>query len=452
MTREDRFEFSADARYRTIPEDRILEILLLSGWAFEISEGKRDDALRESRSALDRWVDLGLPFARSALGERLFDSAEVVNFLKWVGLFRGDRFWEDRFVATGRRLAVSVYAPDAATADPPHLSGLRPKRFDVTLRREFNLAGRQPSGRARLRLPLPIDDEGLRDLEFSILPPGIGDDRETFVTPGRLDAVLRAPAGLTAALGIKASFTAFPAPGAPGSLDPAERELYTRPSEGLIQVTPHVAALAEGLAGSEREPLALAGRFWSYIIDNLFCGVVRYEELPSGRPLDFVLAAGWFDCQLGSALLAALCRARKIPARVNSGHLLYELAPTYHYWVEIWCGDLGWLPFDLLSWDLSAGGRDRAWKDYFFGRLDYRFKTERLPRLFTGLSPVRLPPAWRILLRPLESGIEIGFVAVPSGEAVFTDQISVTQTRAAGGHAAGLESTPPIVNASPLLP
>ncbi|SFK35550.1 transglutaminase-like domain-containing protein [Methylocapsa palsarum] len=423
------FTFAPDGRYRAIPEGRILEILLLSGWAYEIREGERDAAVRETQSALDGWVDLGLPFERSARGERLFDPTEVVNFLKWAGLFHGDRFWEARFVSTGRRLTHSFLSPNSATNDPPQLSDLPPRAFAVVLRREFNLEGAPSSRRLRLRLPLPIEDDNLGDLQISILPHGFMDEFRTIVTPGRLDALIHAPIGPAVSLGFEATFTACAASAAPGSLASAERDLYTRPSEGLIQLTPRIAALAERLAGAEREPLRLVERFWSYMIENLFCGAVRYEELPATRPLDFVLEKGWFDCQLGSALLAGLCRSRGIPARINSGHLLYPLAPTNHYWVEIWCGDAGWLPFDLLAWDLSARGRDSAWKDHFLGRLDYRFKTERLPRLFTGLSPVKLPLAWRILLRPLKEGVEIGFAALPSGEAVFTDRISVTQTR-----------------------
>ena len=45
----------------------------------------------------------------------------------------------------------------------------------------------------------------------------------------------------------------------------------------------------------------------------------------------------------------------------------------------------------------SAGGRDAEWRDIFTGAIDYRMKTEVLPRVFTGLSTIRLPPAWRMM-------------------------------------------------------
>ena len=51
-------------------------------------------------------------------------------------------------------------------------------------------------------------------------------------------------------------------------------------------------------------------RFWDFILDRLISGIMHYDELDVPYPADQVLDSGWFDCQLGSALLAALCRAR----------------------------------------------------------------------------------------------------------------------------------------------
>ncbi|NDP42265.1 MAG: hypothetical protein GZ089_06040, partial [Aromatoleum sp.] len=53
-----------DVRYRSVEEARIIDYLLLCGWAREVRGGDRDAAEREARAALDRWASLGLPFAR----------------------------------------------------------------------------------------------------------------------------------------------------------------------------------------------------------------------------------------------------------------------------------------------------------------------------------------------------------------------------------------------------
>jgi hypothetical protein len=155
------------------------------------------------------------------------------------------------------------------------------------------------------------------------------------------------------------------------------------------------------------------------------CGVVSYDQLDPARPLDWVLERGWFDCQLGAALIVAVCRARGVPARLAGGYLLYPTAPAVHYWAEVWLEDCGWAPFDLLTWGLSRGGRDRLWRDHFFGRLDHRMTTQRLPRLFSGAGSVRLPNAWRILARGADEGIQADLYDARSGELTYQEFVAV---------------------------
>jgi hypothetical protein len=171
------------------------------------------------------------------------------------------------------------------------------------------------------------------------------------------------------------------------------------------------------------------------MLDRLTCGVVHYDQLDVMPATDWVLETGWFDCQLGSALLVALCRAKGIPARIVSGYLLYAPSPSPHFWAEVWVEGRGWVPLDTLCSDLSARGRDRPWRDYFAGQLDYRMKTQCFPRLFNSSPTFRLPPAWHLLVRPEGEGAEIGFFANDSGSLVYRDRISV---RPEGGPAAGL--------------
>ncbi len=143
-----------------------------------------------------------------------------------------------------------------------------------------------------------------------------------------------------------------------------------------------------------------------------------------------MLESGWFDCQLGSALLVALCRASGIPARVVGGYLVYAASPSHHWWAEAWLPDRGWVPLDTICADLSFRGRDAAWRDYFLGEVDYRMTTECLPRLFSRSPGLRLPVAWRTLARADGDVIEIGFHAADTGELVYRDRIACAVTRA----------------------
>jgi len=430
----------AEARYRVVGESRIIEMLLLQGWAFEVRNGERAAAQREAAGALAHWVRLGLRFATASDGWRLYDPAEVVNFFKWAGLNRGDPFYVERFIAQGHAMVLDFHGAGASVASPPSPAALGPRRLRVTLRREFDLRGAARGARVLLRLPTPLEDDAATDIALRFLvPPEIIADVAR--APGRLDARLAAPGAPTLTLGVEATFTARPtAPGAsPAPLAAVDRELYTRVGEGLLRISRRVASLAAALGGSEQAPAVLVRRFWDFIADEIAIGAVHYDELDAAAPLDLVLERRLADCQLASALLAALCRARGVPARVVSGYLVYPVSPGYHFWAEVWLPDRGWTPFDSMAIDHSARGRDPAWRDYFFGCLDYRMKTQCLPRVFNLAPSVRFPPAWHVLVRPEGAGTEIGTFANDTGALVYRDWVEIADADAA-----------PSVNATPL--
>jgi hypothetical protein len=106
-----------------------------------------------------------------------------------------------------------------------------------------------------------------------------------------------------------------------------------------------------------------------------------------------------------------------------SGHMLYRLAPGFHYWVEAWIDGQGWTPFDFLTWDLSRGGRDADWRAAFVGRIDYRMVTQRFPLAFTGPMSVRFPQAWHLLNAPSQGGMTIRFAGL-NGRLIYSDHVT----------------------------
>jgi transglutaminase/protease-like cytokinesis protein 3 len=63
------------------------------------------------------------------------------------------------------------------------------------------------------------------------------------------------------------------------------------------------------------------------------------------------------DCTEHAVLLAALCRARKIPARVAFGLVYYppQKGFAYHMWNEVWIADR-WVPLDATLGLSGIGG------------------------------------------------------------------------------------------------
>jgi len=403
----------SDGYYRTVEETRILDLLCIAGWAEQYRRAPHA-ARSAATNALERWVAAGLPFRGNGAASRTFDPAEVINFAKALGIRGADDFWEHAYVATARSL----------------IDGLRThgERFQLRLERHVNLAHYDAGERVRIHLPLPLEDGSTDDLR--VVPDVDGETplESARTETGRMIATIAVPQSKIASVAAEISFRCHPERSersersrrAAGIVDTA---LYLRPKEDLVQITPRVVELAKKLGIDERDPLDAMRRIWDYMFEAMTLGVVHYVALPPENILDAVIDTALFDCRLGAALSIALCRACRIPARIRSGYALYAV-PYYHYWSEVWTEDRGWLPFDLICWDLSLRGRDATWRDVFFGKLDARMTTETLPRTFTGFPTVQFPNAWHVLSRPLDNGAAFGLFAVETGALVYEDRLS----------------------------
>ncbi len=229
-------------------------------------------------------------------------------------------------------------------------------------------------------------------------------------------------------IGSKMSFSILPQKQGPGPVDEEpEKSLYLRHREGLIVISQRISALAESLAEKGAPSIEIVRAFWEFMNRELIFGGIHYDQVDYASPCDWVLDTGWYDCQLGSALFVALCRARGIPARLIGGYLLYPEAPGNHYWAEVWLEDQGWTPYDLFSLDLSPDGKETAWRDCFFGRIDCRLISDCLPKQFTGALGVPIPPAWCVIRTLGPEGSQITLMDI-DGTPVYTDRVRITAT------------------------
>lgn len=417
-------------RYRVAEEARVVAMIALNGWAADIRDGREAHALLEAAVALDRWVSLGLGFERDSRGGRRFDIAEVVNFAKGPAPLRGDTTAE-RFVRQQRDLALEPFPAGSSVDALPTPDRLPPVHFDVTLARELPSA---TDGEARtLRLPMPVEGPALRDVLFDLLPPP-GVEPDVALNPGHLDIRIRTAAAVDIRCGVRWSFVCDPASAAEsaGPLDVHERELWTLPVESFVKVSDRVRALAVEIAGEEKDAGNLVQRFFDHAIDCLWSGVLHYDEFDVDEPIDRLLDGGWGDSRMGAALVVALCRARGIPARLVAGFALDPACPSERSWLEAWIDGRGWTSWDVLASDLSANGRDAAWRAYCAGRVGYRMKTRILPDGAALMPGVLLPPAWYTMTRASGDGVEIATFDVATGEVLCTDRLVVRRTDPTG--------------------
>lgn len=382
-------------RYRTVPEDRIVAMLMLAGWAHELDDPA---SATQARGALADGVECGLRFRTIDAGTRLFDPAEIWTVLKRLGRAGRHPYFPDRQIPTGRRL-VSDLANSPAPGGP----------FALEFRRTFDPEGVLPGRLLRLRLPLPLE-KAHEHRSVTLLSDG-----HATIHANRVE--LRwAMDGKPVSLAARLDFSA------PRAVPDEDRDIYLRPREGLIVVSDRVRDLAHRLARPGSSVAQAVRAFWIFLIEAFACVPIHYDQVDPAAPCDWVLDSGCYDCQIGAALFVALCRARDIPARLLGGHVLYRPAPTNHFWAEYWCPDGGWTPVDLLGWDLSGGGDDPVWRDHFFGRLDARLVTQALPLDFTGAIGIAIPPAWHLLQTSAGDGVEIALTRL-DGQPVYTDLV-----------------------------
>jgi hypothetical protein len=408
-------------RYRTIIDDRIVDFLLSP---YAIVAGARELDVPIAKNILETCVTLGLPYALSENGRRLFDPAEVVNFIKYSYFKYREPFWRDRAVLMLRRL-MSQAISQAPFNSPPNLAEFKSNTYDITIQLKFNLSDRRVGDVVRLRLPLPLDHP-TKNTSANIFLLKDTPGAQTKFEQARLDVRLAVPQQGEVTIGVRMRLTFTPkTDNIETKIDPNEAVLYTRPEEGLIKVDQRIFELSQLIGGTCVDRWDILHRLWDFLFEELTLGPVYYDQIDPERPLNWTLDNGIYDCKVGSALLIALCRARGIPARMISGYTINPVLPTTHSWFEVWFDGQGWLPFDLYSMDLCCGDKFSPWRHHFFGQIDQRLVTERLPRLFGGLGDVKLPKAWQMISARDDEGALTYFENLATGALIYSEKVTV---------------------------
>jgi transglutaminase-like putative cysteine protease len=277
-----------------------------------------------------------------------------------------------------------------------------------------------------------LDNPDLTDLAVELIEPQ-PNSVESTRAPGRLEVRIPAPDRHgSVAVEVVIRFSTVVRPRSldldvfePWDTADPEYRLYTQGNEGMIQVDDKIRLLAESLAPTSPRPWEALRAFWDFFFTRMSSGRIHHDEHAPVSRLDSIVTRGWFDCLAGSSLLAGLCRARGIPARVVNGFTLYEAIPSNHYWTEVLMPPFGWLGFDLASWDLAAGRLDRRWSDHYFGQVDARMTYQRFPRQILGPPGVRFPQAWYSLPAVRDGGLETTYLERDSGALLYRDWIKV---------------------------
>jgi hypothetical protein len=402
-------------------ESKIINFLKVWGFAFQIQMNQDLHSDNIIKNAIDRFVAYGLPFERMAHDERYFDPVEVINFMKWLDIEQKDCFWSEYVVPTGQQL-VSSLAKKTVTGRQ-----IQDQRLSINFCRSFNVTNATLHKKNRLRIPIPMFEFCRGEVSIQY------EDSNQSVKPliSRHDNYIQID---TTGAGQKQLSISYEYSLTEQSLSnrtplkndlsSEDRVIYTRSIEGFIVVTDELQAFAKTIASSPLDADKVH-KIWCWVLDNMMIGSIHYHWVDMKNPMGWAINHGIVDCLLGSALIISLCRALGIPSRLVGGYTLYKEAPSQHYWAEIWISGQGWLPYDLLTWDLSRGGYLSDWRQVFEGSIDNRLIMEIFPRRIIGNNGVTLPSRHHRLVSGLESGIKIEYIDIPNGNLIYADKITI---------------------------
>ncbi len=144
-----------------------------------------------------------------------------------------------------------------------------------------------------------------------------------------------------------------------GGLEPFDGDMWTDPTDAerlpgpLIQSDdPLIVEMASSVAGGESDAWELACALEDYVY-----GIVQLKNYSTALASAAEVARSREgDCTEHAMLLAALCRARGLPARLAVGLVYYppSQAFAYHMWTEVWIEDR-WIGLDATLADGGIG-------------------------------------------------------------------------------------------------
>ena len=137
-------------------------------------------------------------------------------------------------------------------------------------------------------------------------------------------------------------------------------ELFTQPELHIESANPQIVTLASELSQGKKNVCQQVRAFYDYIGNEL---VYSYNRNDWGAQA--ALGQMGADCTEYTALLVALSRAQKIPARYFTGLIYLEketkaLARLEHAWADVYMPGIGWVAMDPTL------GRSSIFRENYF--------------------------------------------------------------------------------------
>ena len=151
---------------------------------------------------------------------------------------------------------------------------------------------------------------------------------------------------------------------------------FLRQKKPHVLFEPQIIALAREIVGAEHNPYVIARQLYDWMSENIQYSYAREYSTLRNISL-YTCTHRYGDCGQQALLFITLCRSQGIPARLQSGWVLYPMLTDLHDWVEIYLEPYGWIPVDvnfaqMIEQDVTGLTREQKnkLKDFYFGGLD----------------------------------------------------------------------------------
>jgi hypothetical protein len=151
---------------------------------------------------------------------------------------------------------------------------------------------------------------------------------------------------------------------------------YTRQESPHELFTERLKNLCAAIVGTETNPYLKGKKIYNWIADSIKYSYAR--EYSTIRNISaYCLEKKYGDCGQEGMLFITLCRIAGIPARWQSGFMVYPGDEGMHDWTEIYIKPYGWLPVDpymgifftSVTADLTPSERQEV-RAFYYGNMD----------------------------------------------------------------------------------
>ena len=161
-------------------------------------------------------------------------------------------------------------------------------------------------------------------------------------------------------------------------------DFYTSEEPPHVVFSDRIRNLADEMVGEETNPVRKARRIYDSLAQTKHYSYAREYSTIRCIP-EYVLDNGYGDCGQIALTFITLCRAAGVPARWQSGWIMYPDWANLHDWTDIYVAPYGWVPVDpdfgmefQATHDYLAPEELKHLQDFYFGGLDaYRLTVNR---------------------------------------------------------------------------